>query len=96
MGKNLTKAAIVESIYDKTGLTRPEAQFAVEKLLALMKSAIKKDNVLMITNFGRFEVITKAPKPGRNPRTSEPITIPSRKAVMFRISRKFKKELNRQ
>ena len=72
MNRALTKADIVEAIYEKTDRNRADVKNTVEILLGLMKQAIK----------------------GRNPQTDETITLPPRKVVVFRLSRKFRAELN--
>lgn len=94
MDKTLTKADIVEAIYERTGTNRLDAREAVEKLLALMKNAIKKDHDLLISGFGKFECYDKASRKGRNPQTCEAIILPPRKVIVFRLSRKFRAELN--
>ena len=94
MKKTLTKADIVEAICEKTQLNRPDMKDVMENLLELMKAAIKKDHALLISGFGKFECYDKAPRRGRNPQTDEIITLPSRKVVVFRLSRKFRAELN--
>ena len=90
-----TKASLVDAIYEKTDRNKAEVKQLVEELLALMKTAIKKDHSLMLTGFGKFEVYHKPSRNGRNPKTAQTITLPSRKVVSFRISRKFREELNR-
>lgn len=94
MSRTLTKADIIEEIYNETGIAKPEARILVEDLLALMKKALKKDNSLLISNFGKFEVYDKLPRKGRNPQTCETIILSSRKVIVFRLSRKFRAELN--
>lgn len=94
MNRTLTKAAIVESVYEETGINRQDAKMVVEKLLALMKSAIKKDSELLISGFGKFETYRKDERIGRNPQTEEAITLPGRKVIVFRLSRKFRAQLN--
>lgn len=98
MGINntLTKAEIVDAIYDVTGRHRLDAKKAVEKLLEIMKSAIKKDHALLISGFGKFECYEKASRKGRNPQTEETIILPPRKVIVFRLSRKFRAELNQE
>lgn len=94
MNKTLTKADIVEAIYEETGKNRTDAKYTVEKLLDIMKNAIKKDHSLLISGFGKFECYSKAARKGRNPQTTESITLPPRSVIVFRISRKFRSELN--
>lgn len=94
MNKTLTKANIVEAVYEATGRSRQDAKQSVESLLSLMKEAIKKDHVLLISGFGKFECYEKAQRRGRNPHTEEAIILPGRKVTVFRLSRKFREELN--
>jgi integration host factor subunit alpha len=94
MSKTLTKADIVEAIYEKTDKNRAEVKKLVENLLTIMKQAIKKDHSLLISGFGKFEAYDKDARKGRNPKTDATITLPPRKVVVFRLSRKFRAELN--
>jgi integration host factor subunit alpha len=96
MNKALTKADIVEAVYnDKTvDKNRAEVKNIVENLLHIMKDAIKKDDELLISGFGKFEAYDKNARKGRNPQTDESITLPPRKVVVFRLSRKFRMEMN--
>ncbi|GFM37928.1 integration host factor subunit alpha [Desulfovibrio psychrotolerans] len=93
-GKTLTKADIVDSIYEQTDRNRAEVKNIVESLLEIMKGAIKKDHSLLVSGFGKFEAYDKKARKGRNPQTDETITLPPRKVVVFRLSRKFRSELN--
>ena len=94
MNNTLTKADIVEAIYEETGTNRLDAKNIVEKLLELMKNGIKKDHALLISGFGKFECYAKAARKGRNPQTEEAITLPPHMVIVFRLSRKFRSELN--
>jgi integration host factor subunit alpha len=92
--KTLTKADIVDAIYEKVNRNRLEMKGIVESLLSIMKRAIKKDHVLLVSGFGKFEAYDKKARKGRNPQTDESIILPPRKVVVFRLSRKFRAELN--
>lgn len=94
MKKTLTKADIIEQIYEGTDKNRVDVKNVVEKLLHIMKDAIKKDRALLISGFGKFESYDKASRRGRNPQTDEAITLPPRRVVVFRLSRKFRAEIN--
>ncbi|WP_243357596.1 integration host factor subunit alpha [Fundidesulfovibrio terrae] len=93
-GKTLTKADIVDYIYEKTEKNRAEVKVLVDNLLDIMKQAIKKDNSLLVSGFGKFDAYDKRARKGRNPQTSDSIVLPPRKVVVFRLSRKFRAELN--
>ncbi len=96
MSKALTKAGIVEAVYNHNDITlnRTEVKSVIEKLFRMMKQAIKNDQSLLISGFGKFEAYDKNARRGRNPQTEESITLPPRKVVVFRLSRKFRAELN--
>ena len=96
MNKALTKADIVEAVYNDSSMerNRVDVKEVVEALLLLMKQAIQKDDELLISGFGKFEAYGKKARRGRNPQTSDTITLPPRKVVVFRLSRKFRAELN--
>ena len=94
MNRALTKADIVEAVYEQTDRNRAEVKNIVESLLGLMKQEVKKDHSLLISGFGKFEAYDKNARKGRNPQTDEAITLPPRKVVVFRLSRKFRVELN--
>ena len=94
MKKTLTKADIVEDMYEETDKKRADVRNVMETLLDIMKSAIKKDYALLISGFGKFECYDKSARVGRNPQTDEAITLPPRRVVVFRLSRKFRAELN--
>ena len=94
MKKTLTKADIIERIYEATDRNRVDVRNVMEKLLHIMKDAIKKDHALLLCGFGKFESYEKAARRGRNPQTDEAITLPSRRVVVFRLSRKFRAEMN--
>lgn len=93
-GQTLTKAGIVDYIYERTDKNRAEIKDLVETILDVMKESIKKDHALLVSGFGKFEAYDKRARKGRNPQTSDTITLPPRKVVVFRLSRKFRAELN--
>lgn len=92
--KTLTKADIVDATYEKVNRNRVEMKGIIENLLKIMKDSIKKDHVLLVSGFGKFEAYDKKARKGRNPQTDESIVLPPRKVVVFRLSRKFRAELN--
>ena len=96
MSRTLTKAEIVDTIYENVDRSRGEVKKLVESLLAIMKSAVKRDHALLISGFGKFEAYPKKARKGRNPQTSESITLAPRKVVVFRLSKKFRGEINPQ
>jgi len=93
-GKTLTKSDVVAAIYPRLNRKGAEVKGIVEILLRLMKQAIKKDNTLLISGFGKFEAYEKVARKGRNPQTGESLMLQARRVVVFRVSKKFRALLN--
>ena len=72
MNGALTKADIVEAIYEKTEKNRTDVKNTVETLLLLMKQAIKKDHALLVSGFGSLKRTASRPARGATPRRTNP------------------------
>ena len=46
-----------------------------------------------LSGFGNFNLRDKAPRPGRNPKTGDEVTISSRRVVTFKSGLKLKSKL---
>lgn len=71
-GKALTKADIVDYIYEKTERNRAGVKVLVDHLLELMKDSIKRDNSLLVSGFGKFESYDKKARRDAIPRPTPP------------------------
>jgi DNA-binding protein HU-beta len=79
----MTKAELVEKIASDTGLTKADAQRALDATLENIKKALKKNQKVTLVGFGTFSVTKRKARKGRNPRTGEEIKIPATKAPKF-------------
>jgi integration host factor subunit alpha len=82
----LTKLGIIEEVVIRTGLTRKEASDAVETVIEIIKEQLEKASSVLVSGFGKWKVKDKATRRGRNPKTSEEITISPRRVVTFTLS----------
>ena len=91
----MTKSELVEKMASELeAFTRKDAADTVEWIFSTVMEALREDNRFSYTGFGSFTVNTKKARKGRNPRTSEEIDIPARKAVKFNASMKLKEFIN--
>ncbi len=93
--KTVTKAGIVNDVYERVGVTKSEASEYVEAVFALLKETLGKGEKVKISGFGKFEVHQKGERMGRNPRTGVEIMIEERKVPRFKASQVLKDELNK-
>lgn len=89
----LTKAQLAELLFERIGLNRRESKDMVDSFFDLIAAQLIEGVDVRISGFGNFEIRTKAPRPGRNPRTGEAIPIDARRVVVFHPSLKLKEQL---
>jgi len=89
----LTKAQLAELLFDQIGLNKRESKDMVEAFFDLITDGLIQGNDVKISGFGNFQIRTKAPRPGRNPRTGEPVAIGARRVVTFHASPKLKEQV---
>lgn len=91
----MTKADIIEQIYEKIGFSKKESSEIVELVFDTMKETLEKGEKIKISGFGNFVVRSKRPRTGRNPQTGEEIEISARRVLTFRPSQVLKQALNK-
>jgi integration host factor subunit alpha len=90
----MTKADIVETIYEKIGFSRKESAEIVDLVFDLLKETLESGNKVKISGFGNFVVRGKRSRKGRNPQTGEEIQISARRVLTFKPSQVLRKALN--
>lgn len=90
----MTKADIVEKVYQKIGFSKKEASELVELVFTSLKDVLTKGDKVKISGFGNFVVREKNERVGRNPQTGEQIKISARRVLTFRPSQVLKAMLN--
>lgn len=90
----MTKAEIIEQIYEKVGFSKKESAEIVEMVFDTMKETLEKGEKIKISGFGNFVVRQKRPRVGRNPQTGQEIEISARRVLTFRPSQVLKSILN--
>ncbi|MGC8503407.1 MAG: integration host factor subunit alpha [Acidithiobacillus sp.] len=90
----ITKAEIVDMLFEKMGLNKREAKSVVEAFFDEIRSNLAKGEEVKLSGFGNFTLRQKNPRPGRNPKTGVEITITARRVVTFHASQKLKAHVN--
>ena len=82
----MTKAEIVEHIYEKVGFSKKESAELVEKVFEIIKETLAAGEKVKISGFGNFVVREKNARKGRNPQTGEEIRLAARRVLTFKPS----------
>ncbi|MBZ0178311.1 MAG: HU family DNA-binding protein [Melioribacteraceae bacterium] len=85
MAKQLTKGDIVDHLAKKTGVTKKVANEMLAELNSLVYKNAKKD--FTIPGLGKFTVVKRKKRTGRNPQTGAAITIPAKNVVKFKVAK---------
>ena len=85
--ETVTKADIVDQVYEKIGFTRKEAEEAVDIIFDQIKAVLSGGESVRISGFASFNVKNKKARKARNPKTGMPIVIKARKVLSFKPSR---------
>ena len=90
----MTKADIVENVYEKLGVySKKEAAEVVELVFETIKETLGRSEKIKISGFGNFVVRNKRERVGRNPQTGEPIQIEAGRRVGFRVGKALRESV---
>jgi integration host factor subunit beta len=93
-GKKFTKAEIVDSLYQKTGMSRKEIRSIIDLFIEEIKDALIKGMVIELRGFGTFEIkIRKGRQKARNPKTGDIVSVNSHGIAAFRPGRELKQDV---
>jgi len=90
----LTKADLVNSLYESEMLTKSEAIVAVETVIELIKQTLEDGESILISGFGKFTVKDKKARRGRNPHTGKDLMLAPRRVVTFKPSGVLRNKVN--
>ena len=90
----MTKAEIVEQIYEQVGFSKKESAELVETIFEVIKDALVDGEKVKFSGFGNFIVREKNARKGRNPQTGAEIELAARRVLTFKPSLVLKNALN--
>lgn len=83
---SITKADIVDAVYEEFGISKRDSFRIVESLFDIIKDELEKGDNVMVSGFGKWMVKAKRERKGRNPQTGKELRIDARKIVTFKPS----------
>jgi len=85
----MTKADLVEQVAEAIGpgITKKDCALVVDGLLNAIKNALAEQSHIEIRGFGTFKVRKRKSRMARNPRTGDPVEVPSRAVPVFKPSK---------
>lgn len=80
----MNKGDLIDRMASDAGITKAQAQNALDSFLESTTSTLKKGNKVTLIGFGTFSVSKRSARKGRNPQTGKEINIPAKKVVKFK------------
>lgn len=92
--EKLTKAEIIENIYDQTGVNKKDIHIVLDSIFDEIKKALIEDKIVELRGFGTFEIRTrKGREKAHNPKTGEIVVVNSHGVAVFRPGKELKKSV---
>ena len=90
----MNRGEFVAAISEQSGLTKADADRALEAMFKTVKKALKSGDIVSLVGFGTFVVRKRAARTGRNPRTGDTIKIKASKVPAFKAGKALKDALD--
>jgi len=89
----ITKADIAHDIFDHVKIPKRDSVELTELFFEVIAQTLENGEPVRISGFGNFEPARKKERPGRNPKTKEPVPISARFVVTYKPSQKVKERI---
>jgi len=89
----ITKKELIDRIADTTGHRRVQVKKVVQQFLDEIVAELGKGNRLEFRDFGVFESKLRKARRAQNPKTLQPVAVPEKRTVKFKVGRLMKQQL---
>src|SRR4029450_5267199 len=89
----ITKKELIDRIADGTNYRRVQVKRIVQQFLDEIVNELGRGNRLEFRDFGVFETKLRKARKAQNPKTLEPVEVPEKRTVKFKVGRLMKQRL---
>ncbi|GHU60264.1 transcriptional regulator [Clostridia bacterium] len=86
----MNKADLINVVAESSGLSKKDTERVINNTIKAISDALVEGDKVQLVGFGVFEVKSRAARVGRNPRTSESISIPASRLPLFKAGKALK------
>lgn len=90
----VTKKELIDRIADTSGSRRVQVKRVVQQFLDEIVNELGRGNRLEFRDFGVFETKLRKARKAQNPKTLEPVNVPEKRTVKFKVGRLMKQRLS--
>src|SRR5688572_29594624 len=89
----ITKKELIDRIAESSNNRRVQVKKVVQQYLDEIVNELGKGNRLEFRDFGVFETKLRKARKAQNPKTLEPVAVPEKRTVKFKVGRLMKQKL---
>ena len=89
----ITKKELIDRIAESSNNKRVQVKRVVQQFLDEIVNELGKGNRLEFRDFGVFETKLRKARKAQNPKTLEPVAVPEKRTVKFKVGRLMKQRL---
>ena len=89
----ITKKELIDRIAETTAQKRVQVKRVVQQFLDEIVNELGRGNRLEFRDFGVFETKLRKARKAQNPKTLEPVAVPEKRTVKFKVGRLMKQRL---
>ena len=89
----VTKKELIDRIAETTNSRRVQVKRVIQQFLDEIVNELGKGNRLEFRDFGVFESKLRKARKAQNPKTLQPVAVPEKRTVKFKVGRLMKQQL---
>jgi len=86
----MTRTDLIEAIAKEAGTEKKAAKCFLESFTTIVEKTMKKGGEVPLSGLGKFKVVKRKARMGRNPATGQAIKIPAKTVVKFSVAKNLK------
>ena len=86
----MTKTELIQALADAAATEKKQSKGFLEALTSVVEKTIRKGGEVPLKGLGKFKVVKRKARMGRNPATGEAIKIPAKTVVRFTVAKALK------
>jgi len=91
----MTKSELIARLAERfPQLVAKDAEFAVKMILDAMTDALSRGDRIEIRGFGSFALNYRPPRVGRNPKSGEKVSVPSKWVPHFKAGKELRERVD--
>ena len=91
----MNKQELIDAIAKDSKLTKVDSKKALDSMIKSITKSLKKGDKVVLVGYGSFNVVKRAARTGKNPRTGAAIKIPAKKVVKFKAGAELAKAVEK-